>query len=63
MGYILDLQEEKEGAFTCPYCGSDLTNIDFDDLVFMCPECGEYIELARDNKLITTNIDVIKEEN
>lgn len=62
MGYILDLQDENEGDCICPYCGCELTNVDMGSLVFMCPDCGEYIEFARDNKPITQNINIDHED-
>ena len=60
MGYMLDLQDENEGSCTCPYCGSELTHVDFNSLVFMCPECGEYIEFARGS--IADAVNIIKDD-
>ena len=62
MGYMVGLGEETGESCICPYCGSNLENVDFNSLVFMCSDCGEYIEFSRDNKPLMVNVKVIKEE-
>lgn len=56
---MYNLDEENENSCICPHCGSELTYVDFNSLVFMCPECGEYIEFSRDNKPIMSGVNVI----
>lgn len=61
MGYFLQ-KEEGTGSFICPYCGSELDGVDLNDLIFMCPECGEYIELNRNRQTVLDSVKMAGED-
>lgn len=50
---FLQLVDEIEEECTCPYCGGEyLTHCDPECLLFMCADCGEYVEFDENKKPI-----------